>query len=192
MNEPPERLSPQLQGLRRSFTSIKRQASSLTEALSEAQLSWRPGPGHWSILDCFEHLNLTTEHYLGEIHRAYALCRRKGLRGEGSFRLGFLEKRMISLLEPPVRRRFTAPRTLQPIDEPRAAAVVQTFMEHQDRFIDYLERGGSLPLGGIKVASPVSRLLRFRVGSAFVIVTAHERRHLWQGRQVKQHDDFPP
>jgi len=39
--------------------------------------------------------------------------------------------------------------------------------------------------------SPGSRLLRMSLGDALALVLAHERRHLWQLRQLRADPAFP-
>jgi hypothetical protein len=41
------------------------------------------------------------------------------------------------------------------------------------------------------VASPANRLLHISLGSGFALQIAHERRHLWQARQILSRADFP-
>lgn len=38
----------------------------------------------------------------------------------------------------------------------------------------------------LKVPSPVSRHVRYNVHSAFLILAAHQRRHLWQARRAAE------
>jgi hypothetical protein len=39
--------------------------------------------------------------------------------------------------------------------------------------------------------SPFFRPSRVRVATGLRVIVAHNRRHLWQAEQVKQHPDFP-
>ena len=40
------------------------------QPLSDEQLNWQPDPKEWSILQCFDHLNLTHEYYRPKIELA--------------------------------------------------------------------------------------------------------------------------
>lgn len=48
-----------------------------------------------------------------------------------------------------------------------------------------LRSADGLDLARIKVTSPVTRLLRLSLGQWLAGLAGHQRRHLWQARQVK-------
>ncbi len=48
-----------------------------------------------------------------------------------------------------------------------------------------LMRADGLDLARVRVISPVSRCFRLPLGAYFAFVMAHDRRHLWQARQVR-------
>jgi hypothetical protein len=48
-----------------------------------------------------------------------------------------------------------------------------------------------LNLVKVKITSPLASFLKFRLGAAFGIVIAHDRRHLWQAQQVRHAEGFP-
>jgi hypothetical protein len=43
----------------------------------------------------------------------------------------------------------------------------------------------------VKARSPVSKRIRFSLGAAFAAISAHQRRHLWQARQLRNDPAFP-
>jgi hypothetical protein len=60
-----------------------------------------------------------------------------------------------------------------------------------DQFADLLKDANGLDLARIKVTSPALRLLKYGLGMGFWIWTAHDRRHLWQAREVRNAAGFP-
>jgi hypothetical protein len=42
-----------------------------------------------------------------------------------------------------------------------------------------------LDLAHVRTISPVSRLVRLPLGAYFNFILAHDRRHVWQARQVR-------
>jgi hypothetical protein len=59
------------------------------------------------------------------------------------------------------------------------------------QFVDRLRQANGLDLARAKVRSPTYAWLRFSLGSGFALMLAHERRHLWQARNVVNHPLFP-
>lgn len=37
--------------------------------LNETQFNWRPGPDHWSIGQCLQHINMMSRHYLKQFDK---------------------------------------------------------------------------------------------------------------------------
>ncbi len=195
MTETPSRpLHAPLDEYVRQFEDLKRDARQLTEGLSDAQLNWSPAPGRWSMAQCLEHLNSVAEPYAQALEEGINRARGQDRRASGPARYGFVERWMIRSMEPPPRRRLPAPRMFQPAEtaEPiDGAAVIDDYLALKDRLIGLLASADGLDVGGVKITSPVTRLLKFRIGAAFAFVAAHERRHLWQARQVREDTGFP-
>jgi len=43
----------------------------------------------------------------------------------------------------------------------------------------------------IRFRNPFVRSIRFTVGTGLLIISAHDRRHLWQAEQVRRSEGFP-
>ena len=61
----------------------------------------------------------------------------------------------------------------------------------QQQIARRLEDAHGLDLRRARVVSPITRLLRLNLGAAFALIASHNRRHLWQARQVREHPSFP-
>jgi len=61
----------------------------------------------------------------------------------------------------------------------------------RDLLAERVRRSDGLDLARIRTISPVNRLVRLPLGAYFAFILAHNRRHLWQGRQVRASPDFP-
>lgn len=185
-------LSGELGDYRRQFEAIKTEARELTRGLSDAQFNWRPAPGSWSIAECLAHLNLTGQVYLPRLERSMRAARTQGLTGEGPFRHGWFGNFFVRRLEPPVKRfKVKAPKIVAPLPEHLLAVVLPAFISLQDQFVKKLHEARGLDLARVKINSPFSSLIKFSLGQVFALLAAHERRHLWQARQVKEHPHFP-
>lgn len=65
------------------------------------------------------------------------------------------------------------------------------FLSLQDQLEKRMTQADGLDLGRVRVSSPISRSIKMSLGQSFALVLAHERRHLWQARQVRGSAGFP-
>lgn len=189
--DPDSPLAPELEELERDYESIEEEIAELVEGLSDEQLLWRPAPERWSIAEAFDHLNLTGYKLLPRLDRAMADARSEGRLAQKPYRHGWMVRRMLAFMEPPPGLRMKVPKIYDPPqpDEPRR--VVRELVELQGEFVKRLREMNGLDLAGVKVASPMTRLLKLPLAAWMAFLAAHERRHLWQARQVREDDAFP-
>jgi hypothetical protein len=182
---------PELAEYRKQFEEVAAQAETLTSGLSEAQFNWRPSLNEWSIEECLAHLTMVGQHEIKLIEDAIQAARKRELTGTGPFRYGFIERNILRQTEPPVRRKFAAPRHFRPLHMQPLTAILPTFLHLQSQLKLVVEQSEGLHLARVKVATPITRLLRFSLGITLAQTAAHERRHLEQARRVRQHPQFP-
>ncbi len=77
-----------------------------------------------------------------------------------------------------------------------AAQVAETvvaggFGAYQVQWVDRLRQASGLHLTRARVRWPAGDLVRISLLAAFRLMAAHERRHLWQARQVTTDAAFP-
>jgi hypothetical protein len=182
--------SPELARFGRELDAIRREAA-LVDELSAAQLAWSPAPGRWSAGEHVAHMRVLTSLYLDAIDRGVAAARSRGHTGFDAYRPGLLGGFMTRLMEPPVRRRLpTAPIFVAPAEPGRDER--PAWHATHDELDRRLHEAGGISLNQARVASPATRLLRLRLGDAFALLLAHERRHLWHIRQLRADPGFPP
>ncbi len=177
---------PELEQHRRQFEEIKVQARELTAGLNEERFNWRPAPNHWSIEECLAHLTIVGQWEVAAIERAIDEARARGLTGSGPFRYGRLDRFIVRLTEPPVRRKLRSPRRFLPVHGQPVTAIVPTFLHLQSQFLMQIQRAQGLDLARVKVATPISRFYKMSLGMMFAQAVAHERRHMAQARQVRE------
>lgn len=185
--------SSELISAAQAFGDNTARAERLLRGLSVEQVNWKPGPTQWSIAECLDHLGVTAGRYQPTLRAAMEVGRRRGLEATGPFAYGWFSRWFEAQLEPPPRRRFTAPPPFQPAASSGfdAAHVLKAFQEVGRGWHALIEQAQGLDLLRVRVASPVTRWVRFPVGAAFRQQAAHERRHLWQAEQVLAHAEFP-
>jgi hypothetical protein len=94
-------------------------------------------------------------------------------------------------MEPPARMKMRAPKSFQPPPQRSRHEIMAAFRAYQVQFIDRLRQANGLDLASAKVSSPASQWIRLPLGTGFALMTAHERRHLWQAQRVTAAEGFP-
>lgn len=184
-------LSPEVDDFRRQFEELADDADAFVSGLSDEQFYWRPAPGTWSVSECLDHLNVTARVYLPILDEGIADAIRRGLYAPGPFTYTWFGRALVQLASPPVRVRMKAAQRLQPPSGRTRHEIMAAFRAYQVQFIDRLRQSSGLDLARARAGIPVASWLRIPLGSAFAMVVAHERRHLWQARQIAANPGFP-
>jgi hypothetical protein len=181
----PITLAPELDNFRRELEQISADGDALVRELTDDNFNWQPAPTRWSIAQCIEHLNATARAYLPMLDEGIADAIRRGQYGQGPFRYSLLGRLMARSQEPPPRFKFKSPRTFPPPPSRAKQETMAAFRAYQVQYVDRLRQANGLDLSRARARSPAAYAwLRIPLGSAFALITAHERRHLWQARRV--------
>jgi hypothetical protein len=187
-------LDPDLAMLVTEIDANLSHAESITHGLTQEQFKWRPAPGRWSIGENFAHLNVTNGFVLAAIETGISKGRAK--KGEGPFQYGFLVRKFIASQEPPVTKKYTAPKTFQP----PANIDLDTALAEYRRVSNELKRltrdANGLHLSRVKIEMPalpavLRPFVKMPLGGQFLLTTTHDRRHLWQSEQIRNDPAFP-
>ena len=182
-------MNPDLQEMLRQLDAIKADGQAVCAGLSESQFNWRPGEGRWSIAECLVHVNRSVTATLPAFDRAISEGRAKGRmeQGGGPARYGWFSRWMIGSMEPPPKRRMkTFPIFQVPVGGSHAIVrVLPEFVAVRDQLAQRVRQADGLDLTKNRTVSPVTRLLRMPLGAYLQFVITHDRRHLWQARQVR-------
>lgn len=180
-----------LEAVRRQFETTEDEARTLAGSLSEAEFNWQPRPGSWGIGQCLQHLATGTDQVLPALDRAIATAREHQWTAQGPARYGLFARMMVTSMEPPVKWRMKTNRMFQPPAEPLQRDVVLTELTaSRGRILERVRQSAGLDLKRAIVVSPVSRLIRVPLGAYLAFLAAHDRRHLWQARQVREASGF--
>lgn len=171
--------------------TIRQDATGLMSGLSDPQFNWRPEPGRWSMAGCFDHLNLSAATlFMPSIDAAIATARAQGLKSNGPFVYSVFERWCVATNDAPPRMHFKAPRRVQPTTDKPVDAVRTEFLRWQDELGRRLRDADGLDLRRARHKSPIP-LVKWSLGAFFQLMLSHERRHIWQARQVRQNPAFP-
>ena len=184
-------MNAELQGYGDQLLSVKQDAVGLMSGLSDAQFNWSPAPGRWSVAGCIDHLNKVAGGlFIPKIDSAIATARAKGLTSNGPFAYPAVERWAIRNNDAPAKMKFKAPKNMQPpthldIDQVRAE-----FVKWQDEMAARLKSADGLDLRRAKEVFPFWPL-KWSLGCFIQMMIAHERRHIFQARVVRQNPSFP-
>jgi hypothetical protein len=183
---------PELEAMIEEIDAIKAEGRAVAADLTDTQLNWHPGPDRWSVAECVAHLNVSVRHTLPAFDRAIADARAKGKTAAGPFTYGWFSRWMVGSMEPPPKRRMG---TFKIFSLPagatyRGAELITEFLSVRDQLAERVRQSDGLDLARVRVVSPVNRLLRMPLGAYLAFVITHDRRHLWQARQVRSSSGF--
>jgi hypothetical protein len=144
----------------------------------------RPSVNQWSAAECLSHLSISTEKFLPVLRKAMDDARSRHLTADGAPRMDVLGRILRWFLEPPVRSRLKTKSAFVPKSIRAKAEALAEFTRWQKQLVDLLQSSSDMPIGRLKVVSPFDSRVKYNVYSAFMILTAHQRRHLWQAEQA--------
>ena len=144
----------------------------------------RPNPASWSAAECLAHLSLTTETFLPKLKQTIEDARRQGLNADARPSMDLFGRLLKWFLEPPVRKRVKTSAPFVPKAVRARAEAIAEFIAFQLRLIDVLHNARGLDVNRIRILSPFDPKVKYNIYSAFRILAAHQRRHLWQAEKA--------
>jgi hypothetical protein len=188
---PDKKLNPELERILYQLKVIRQEAEGLVVGLDDSQRNWRPAADRWSVAECFAHLNEANRKMADRIQDSIQQGRAANQLSEGPFSYGFLSRLFHRMMEPPVKTRFKAPQAFQAAPAQSWEKIQADWKSTHDKLDDLLLQANGLDLAKVKTKSPASSWVRYPLGMAFWIQAAHDRRHLWQARQIVNDARFP-
>jgi hypothetical protein len=144
----------------------------------------RPSVNQWSAAECLSHLSLSTELFVPVLRKTMDDARSRHLTADGVPRMDMLGRILRWFLEPPVRSRVKTKPAFVPKAIRAKAEALAEFTRLQKQLVELLQSSSDVPIGRLKLVSPFDSRIKYNVYSAFMILTAHQRRHLWQAEQA--------
>ncbi len=180
---------PHLRRLLAETEAVRSEAERLRRTLSDAQLTWKPEPGVWSVADCFEHLRKIDKAYIRRMNEAVESVGP----GKAAFKPSLFGRGFIHFLSPQSRVKMKAPKGVRPPTDIASAPAeaVDRFLDQQAALLDLLRRADGKDLNAGKFASPLASIVRLSVGEGLTVLVVHEQRHLRQAQRLTERADFP-
>ena len=175
-----------LEEVEKELNEATRRAWTLVQSTDARLFTVRPNPSSWSAAECISHLSISTQMFLPVLGAAIEDARKRGLvaKGKGKLKMDVLGRVLRWFLEPPIRTKTKTTAPFVPRSVRAKAEAFGEFASLQQKLAELLLAARGLDLGRIKIVSPFDKRVKYNVFSAFRIVVAHERRHLWQAEQA--------
>jgi hypothetical protein len=172
---------------------INQEVQRTLEPLSDAQFSWRPAEGKWSVAECLEHLAITTGLMLTTVRPAIDKGRAEGITGTPPFKFGLMGGWFVRMMEKPGKRPLPSPKNFVPPSSLVRSAVLGKFAAVQQELRDAIESTPGLALDKLKAKSAAAGggWIRLNLAAWIASTLAHQRRHVAQALRVTQAPGFP-
>ena len=169
----------QAQTLMAAMHALDERAAEIARAVDQAAFDWQPPEGGWSAGQVFEHLCVANDSYLMVLRPL--LERRSRTQGrdpaDAAWRPTFAGRLLARSMESP--RKLRAPKMWRPAPAPRSNVIAE-FLTRQREIEALIERSLTVEWQHVRLASPVSSLIRMNIGDAFTILVLHAERHFRQ------------
>ena len=152
--------------------------------LSAEQLNWKPNAETWSIGQNIDHLIAINKTYfpvIASIRRGdYKLPFHAGF----SFVTSFFGKFILTSVEPARKKKMKTFPIWQPQSSAISTNVFEEFSKQQEVLKQLLNGSSDLIESGQVIYSPASKVIVYKLETAFEIIVSHERRHFSQASEI--------
>jgi hypothetical protein len=179
-------LPDELRALDGAFGANERNASELIAGLTDAQGTWQPAPGSWSVAECLDHLAISNRIYVAAMEPPAERAKRNGRLRHRPALPGLFGGWFAKSLEPSSTRKLRAPKKIVPRQAPPLADAASAFFTSHEQVVEFLRRYAEIDLAGVRFPNPFISGLRFSLATGVHVLAAHERRHLWQAWNVRK------
>ena len=180
-------LPPDLQRFWDDTQEADQRAEALANALTDAQFFWQPEGGRrWSVALCLDHLAVANTVYGRQLAEAIEQAKRQGWRRGGPAAPGLFGRLFANSLEPPVKIRSSAPGKIKPMPSRSRLAIMQAYRDAHEHIRRLIEAAADIDANRATFRNPFIRIVNVRVATGFQVISAHDRRHLWQADNVVQ------
>lgn len=185
-------LHPDLQALLIAVDATEADARALASGLTDAQANWRPrGGAGWSVAQCLDHLAKINHFYVGHF---LSVAERAAQEGRGPFagmRPTWFGRKFLSVLEPPVKQKVKALKNVAPGASRPLGDALADYLGSHDPYRRLVHLANDIDVNVVGARNPFFKAFRVRMATALQVPPAHDRRHLWQARQVLADPAFP-
>lgn len=157
--------------------------------LPDAQLNFKPAADKWSILECFEHLNLYSQYYLTALETAAAKASPSTTQ---EMKYTWIGKKSIAMMHPSNTKKQKTFKKMVPAKSTLTRDVLATFLNDQQRILRLIAKSEKLNTTKALVPVEFFKLLKMNIAETLEFVIVHEQRHLLQAEAITQPKSSEP
>ena len=174
-----------IEDVEKELSEATQRAWSLVQTTDGRLFTVRPNTSSWSAAECLSHLSISTEMFLPVLQKALDDARKRGIVAkERPPKMDLIGRILRWFLEPPIRQRVKTSAPFVPRSVRAKAEAFGEFAALQSKLAELLTTARGIDLPRVKIVSPFDKRVRYNLYSAFRILVAHQRRHLWQAEQA--------
>lgn len=162
---------------------LKTIQSDLTD-LSKETYNWKANAESWSILECFEHLNIYNRYYNDALKTA--IQKAKNAKPKQQYKSGWFGQMSINSMKPNNTKKQKTLAKFNPVNSSLSTTVLDEFIQHQQDLLEMLEAAKSINISKNLVPVEFFKLLKMKIGDTFRFVIVHQQRHLQQALRCKE------
>jgi len=152
------------------------------KGLSETQLNFKPAPDRWSVLECVQHITLSSQGLFGFEQQTLKTP------NDSNFKSGVKDEQFIAMVEDRSHK-AQAPEPFKPVHSPytNLEQTLKAFNGGRDSLITYVQTTND-DLRGHIAAMPFGKIDAYQI---VLLISAHTNRHTQQLNEVKADPNFP-
>lgn len=152
--------------------------------LNADQLNAKPNQKTWSIAQNLEHLVVINESYYPILNELHHHTYKAPLHAKLPLLVSFFGKFVFNSVAPDRRKKMKTFPIWEPSQSAVVVGIVDRFIQHQEELKKAIEAAAPLISNEVVIHSPASRLIVYKLATAFDIIVAHESRHINQAKEL--------
>ena len=176
-------MNPQLQSYHDRFAEARDAMRDLAAELAEDIAAKSPATDAWSVVQIIEHMCVVGGLLLPRIDVGIEEAIVRNLRSDGPFKYPPMSRiiiRAVSPLTHEKQSRMRVPRIYRPEERRTLAEASARFIVLQEDFMERCENADGLDIARVALGSPVTPMIRLRLGAWFESLATHQERHFGQ------------
>jgi len=164
------------------LSKTKNDLVSAVQGLSDAQLNFKTAPDRWSVLECVQHITLSSK---GIFDGQQKLAKAPN---DSAFKSSFTDEQFVGMIEDRSHK-AQAPEPFKPVNSPYKTldATLAEFNKDRDDLIKYVQ-GTDEDLRNHVAKLPFGKADAYQM---ILLIGAHTNRHTQQLNEVKADPNFP-